>query len=137
MAMLMASDIFIVSGAPVNIKLEGQLRALDEEKVLPPKSESLIYDVYTLAKRDMKALLPDVHGGMIPAFEIMHMTGAVRNMIRDFKNHQIGSAITSGAAEGMISMDQSILQLYQAGQITRETALEYADNPEQMLGRLG
>lgn len=85
----------------------------------------------------MKALLPDVHGGMIPAFEIMHMTGAVRNMIRDCKNHQIGSAITSGAAEGMISMDQSILQLYQAGQITRETALEYADNPEQMLRRLG
>ena len=82
-------------------------------------------------------LLPDVNGGMVPAFEIMHMTGAVRNMIRDCKNHQIAGAIAAGSADGMISMDQSILQLYQAAQITRETALEHADNPEQMLRRIG
>ena len=36
----------------------------------------------------------------------------------------------------MISMDQSILQLYQAGRITRQTALAYADNPEQLLRRM-
>ena len=81
-------------------------------------------------------LLPDVDGGMIPAFEIMHMNSAIRSMIRDCKNHQIASAIASGAEEGMISMDQSILTLARAGRITRETALEHADNPEQMLRRL-
>ena len=37
----------------------------------------------------------------------------------------------------MISMDQSMLALYQEGRITRETALEYAEHPEQMLRRLG
>lgn len=81
-------------------------------------------------------LLPDVHGGLVPAFEIMHMTGAVRSMIRDCKNHQIASAIASGGADGMVSMDQSILELYRQGHITKQTALDYADNPEQLLRRL-
>lgn len=82
-------------------------------------------------------LLPDVHGGLVPAFEIMHMTSAIRSMIRDCKNHQIPAAIASGSGEGMVAMDQSILNLYKAGHITRETALEYADNPEQMTRRMG
>jgi len=82
-------------------------------------------------------LLPDVNGEQVPAFEILQMTGAVRSMIRDSKSHLIPGAIAAGGAEGMLSMDQSILQLYQAGRITRQTALSYADNPEQMLRLLG
>lgn len=81
-------------------------------------------------------LLPDVRGELIPAFEILQMTPAVRSMIRDCKNHLIPGAIAAGAAEGMLSMDQSILQLYKAGRITRQTALAYADNPEQLLRRM-
>lgn len=80
--------------------------------------------------------LPDVQGGLIPAFEIMHMDNAIRNMIRDNKNHQINNAIASGAAAGMISMDQYILNLYQAGSITRETALDHCDNPELLAKKL-
>lgn len=95
----------------------------------------------TLGAGRLLQLLPHfAHGnrsGMVPAFEIMHMTGAIRSMIRDCKNHQIAAAITAGSGEGMISMDQSILNLYKEGHITRETALEYADNPEQMTRRLG
>ena len=82
-------------------------------------------------------LLPDVEGGLVPAYEIMHMNAAIRSMIRDCKNHQIDNAIAAGGGEGMKAMDQSILELYQAGTITRETALEYADHPEQMLRRMG
>ena len=81
-------------------------------------------------------LLPDAEEGLVPAFEIMHMTGAVRSMIRDRKNHQIAAAIASGSADGMLSMDQSILNLFRLGRISRETALDYADNPEQMERRL-
>lgn len=81
-------------------------------------------------------LLPDVDGGLVPAFEVLHLNSGIRTMIRDCKNHQIPSAIAAGADEGMISMDQSIFRLYQQGRITRETALEYADNPEQMLRRM-
>lgn len=81
-------------------------------------------------------LLPDIDGNMIPAFEIMHVNSAIRNMIRESKSHQIDMAISTGSGEGMISMDQSILNLYKTGKITRQTAMEYADNPEQMERRL-
>ena len=82
-------------------------------------------------------LLPDTEGGMIPACEIMHMNSAIRSMIRDNKNHQIDNAIASGGKEGMVSMDQAILALYQQGKITKETALLFADRPDQMKRNLG
>ena len=82
-------------------------------------------------------LLPDVNGGQVPAYEIMHVTPAIRSLIRDNKCHQIDNAISAGAREGMISMDQSILALYREGQITRETVLQYADNPEQLSRAMG
>lgn len=82
-------------------------------------------------------LLPDLHGGMIPACEILQMTGAVRSMIRDNRNHQIDNAIVSGSREGMLSMDQSIAKLYREGMISLETALHHAEKPEQMKRLIG
>ena len=81
-------------------------------------------------------LLPDCSGGRVPSFEIMHTDNAIRNMIRDNKNHQINNAIASGAAAGMISMDQYLLNLYQKGKIDRATALEHCDNPDQLAKKL-
>ena len=81
-------------------------------------------------------LIPDLKGSLVPAYEIMHMTGAIRNMIRDNKTYQIDNAIATGAADGMVSMDQSILGLYRAGKISQEVALDYADHPDQLLRRM-
>ena len=77
-------------------------------------------------------LLPDTGGGQIPACEILQATGAVRSLIRDNKSHQLNAVIASGGREGMISMDQAILELYRSGKITRETALQFCENPEQL-----
>lgn len=77
-------------------------------------------------------MLPDKNGNIIAAFEIMHVNNAIRSMIRDNKNHQIENAIIAGKAEGMISMDQSILELYREGMITKETALNHAEHQEQL-----
>ena len=77
-------------------------------------------------------MLPDTSDGMIPAFEVMHVNNAIRNMIRDNKNHQINSVIASGTQDGMITMDQAILELYRGKLISRETALLYADSQEQI-----
>ena len=77
-------------------------------------------------------LLPDVNGDMVAAFEIMHVNTAIRGLIRDNKNYQINNVIAAGKQEGMITMDQSIVELYRAGKISKETALDYADNAEQM-----
>ena len=81
-------------------------------------------------------LLPDTKGGQTPAFEIMHMTSAIRSLIRDSKNHQIAAAIAAGSQAGMLTMDESILQLYRQGTVTRQVALDHADNPDQMLRRM-
>lgn len=77
-------------------------------------------------------LLPGVHGELVPAFEIMHMNSAIRNLIRDSKTHQIDNAIATGTKDGMISMDQSILSLYRQGRISAQTALDYSSEADQM-----
>ena len=69
---------------------------------------------------------------MVPACEILHLNSAVRSLIRDNKNHQIDNIIASGVKEGMCSMDRAIASLCRDGKIALETALEYADNPEQL-----
>lgn len=81
-------------------------------------------------------LLPSIDGGMVPAIEIMKTVPAISNMIRDSKNYQIDNAIQTSNSLGMISMDQAILALYRDRKITRDTALEYATNPEQMQRKL-
>ena len=82
-------------------------------------------------------LLPDKTGGRVPAFEIMHTNSAIRSLIRDGKTHQIDNAIASGGAEGMVTMDQAILTLFKDGLIARDTALDHADNPDQLRRRMG
>ena len=81
-------------------------------------------------------LVPTVDGKMVPAFEIMSVTSAIRNMIRDNKVYQIDSLIASSAKADMISMDTSLLNLCKQGAITKETALTYASNPEMLKKRL-
>ncbi|MCI9566436.1 MAG: PilT/PilU family type 4a pilus ATPase [Lawsonibacter sp.] len=82
-------------------------------------------------------LLPGAEGNLVPAFEVMRMNNAIRSLIRDNKTHQIDNAIAAGSGEGMIAMDQSILTLYKEGRITKETAMVFSDNPEQMRRRIG
>ncbi len=82
-------------------------------------------------------LLHKEGGGMIPAFEVMKNTPAIRNLIRDSKNYQIDNIIQTSGGQGMISMDQYILNLYQKGLISGETALQGAVNPEQMARKTG
>ena len=81
-------------------------------------------------------LIPCTKGGLIPAFEIMRVTRAVRNMIREGKVHQLDNVISSGASEGMRAMDADLFRLYQGGYITRDDALLYATQPETLEKRI-
>lgn len=81
-------------------------------------------------------LVPDVNGHAIPAFEVMRLTPAIQNMIRDNKVHQIDGVIYSSSQYQMRSMDQSLLELYQKKKITKETALKYATNPDMLKRKL-
>lgn len=82
-------------------------------------------------------LLPTVDGKLVPAFEIMILTPAIQNLIREGKTHQIDGMIYNSTNESMLAMDTSILRLYQQGVIDKNTALVNASNPEMMSKRLG
>ncbi len=81
-------------------------------------------------------LVPSVDGGIIPAFEIMTLTPAIRNMIRESKVHQIDGMIYSSAADDMIAMDTSLLHLFKNGRITEKTALTYATNADLLAKKM-
>lgn len=82
-------------------------------------------------------LVPDINGKMIPVFEIMTVTPAIRNMIRDNKVPQIEGIVYSADTADMVSMDNSLFRLVQNGRITKETALSYAVNVEMLSRKLG
>lgn len=81
-------------------------------------------------------LVPTVDGKVVPALEVMTVTPAIRNMIRDNKVHQIDGLLYSSAKEDMISMDSSLLNLCRQGTISKDTALKYATNPEMLAKKL-
>ena len=81
-------------------------------------------------------LIPTKDGKVAPAFEIMIVNSAIRNMIREAKVHQIDSVIYSSSGEGMVTMDTSILDLYKSGIISGESAITYSVNPEVMAKRM-
>lgn len=81
-------------------------------------------------------LLPSINGEVVPAFEIMVLTPAIRNLIRERKVHQIDGIIYTSQADNMIAMDTSIYNLYKEGVISKHTAISEATNPEMMAKRI-
>ena len=81
-------------------------------------------------------LIPTVDGGVQPAFEIMFLNNAIRNMIRESKIHQIDGVIATSQEEGMVSMDNSLIRLYREGRISRENTIAYSSNSELMEKKL-
>ena len=74
---------------------------------------------------------------LVPAaFEIMTVTPAIRNMIRDNKIPQIDGTVYSANKEDMHSMDYSLQLLVREGTVAPETALSYASNPEMLKKKL-
>ncbi len=108
------------------------------------KTMDRIIDVFPGGEKDMvramlseslegiisQNLLPKVGGGRVAVHEILIGTPAIRNLIRESKVAQIYSAIQTGSAVGMITMDQALAQLVRDGLITRETAREKAKVPK-------
>ena len=82
-------------------------------------------------------LIPKADGsGRVAAFEVLHANYAVRNLIREGKSHQLLSVMQTNRKSGMITMDEALIQLYQNKEITSEMAIQFANDPESMSGRL-
>ena len=75
-------------------------------------------------------LVPTTDGTITPVFEVLKSNPAIQNMIRENKLHQLEAAMQAARAEGMMTMDNSLFELYQKGTITKETLLNTCNNYE-------
>lgn len=106
----------------------------------PPDHQAQIRLELSLCLQAVAAqqLLPSRKGsGREAACEVMMVTGAVRNLIREGKTPQIYSAMLSGGDAGSITMDNSLLNLVREGRIHWETALEACRDREYLQKMLG
>ncbi|KTD22600.1 type IV pilus twitching motility protein PilT [Legionella londiniensis] len=75
-----------------------------------------------------QTLLKKTGGGRVAALEIMICNAAIRNLIREDKVAQMYSAIQTGQAQGMMTLDQHLVQLVNSNLIARQTARNIALN---------
>lgn len=107
-----------------------------------PRTISRIVDVFPAGEKNVirnmlseslqavicQTLLKKIGGGRVAAFEIMTGTSAIRNLIREDKVAQMYTAIQTGSAAGMSTLDQYLQSLLAKGLITTQTAHEAALN---------
>lgn len=80
-----------------------------------------------------QTLVPRAQGtGRVAAVEIMLGSPAVKNLVREGKEHQLHNVIRTSMKQGMMTMDQSLARLYAQGTISMETLLEYSRNREEV-----
>ena len=77
-------------------------------------------------------LIPAIGGGRIAASEILTVTPAVRNIIREGKTHQLDAVIQTGAEFGMQSMDKTLARLIHEGTISYDEARNYAVDIDEL-----
>ncbi len=80
-------------------------------------------------------LVPRIGGGMTAAYEVLVATPAVRNLIKEGKTHQLRNSLVTGARDGMITLEQSLSGLIEAGIITEEDAVARSLYPKDILAR--
>ena len=81
-------------------------------------------------------LIPNKIGGRSLATEVLVCTAAIQALIRENNIHQIDNYIKSGRNEGMIKMDDSLLDLFKMGEITSDDALRYSIDQRSMQTQL-
>lgn len=100
--------------------------------VFPAEEKSMVRSMLSESLQGVisQTLLKKKGGGRIAAHEIMVGTPAIRNLIREDKIAQMYSAIQTGAAYGMQTLDQSLENILKQGLIDREAAREKAKTPD-------
>ncbi len=100
--------------------------------IFPPYQQPQIRLQLSMTLRAIisQRLIPRQEKGRIATREILLNTPAVANLIRENKIAQIKTVLQTSAEEGMITMDQDLINLYRRGDITKETAQFHMLNPE-------
>ena len=100
--------------------------------VFPAEEKSMVRSMLSESLQSVisQTLLKKIGGGRVAAHEIMIGTPAIRNLIREDKVAQMYSAIQTGGAIGMQTLDMCLKGLVAKGLVTREAAKEKAKIPE-------
>ena len=106
--------------------------------VFPPEKQEIVRMnlSMTLIGVISQQLIPNIENGRSLALEILINTPSIKALIRENNIHQLDNYILSGAKDGMIRMDDSILELYNDNFITKESALSYAHKPSELIKKL-
>ena len=83
-----------------------------------------------------QALLPRIGGGRVAAYEMLVVTPAIGNLIRENKTFRITSAIQTGQKAGMQLLDDHMFKLWQQGLVEKKEVMFRANNPEDLGARI-
>ncbi|SEL67304.1 pilus retraction ATPase PilT [Colwellia chukchiensis] len=104
--------------------------------VFPGEEKAMVRSMLSESLRAVisQTLVKKVGGGRVAAHEIMIGVPAIRNLIREDKIAQMYSAIQTGMSHGMQTMDQCLQNLVNRGLITKQDAMEKAQDKNQFAG---
>jgi twitching motility protein PilT len=83
-----------------------------------------------------QALLPRKPEGLVAAYEMMVVTPAIQNLIRENKTYRIDSSIQTGRKHGMFLLDESLFKLWRDTLIDKEEALMRAAKPTDLAAKI-
>ena len=82
----------------------------------------------------VQKLLPSARGqGRVPVLEVMRVTHAVANVIREGKTAQLGSLIQAGARDGMLSLERCLADCVKAATLSPNAARDAANDPDSLM----
>jgi twitching motility protein PilT len=105
--------------------------------VFPPDQQQQVRVMLADALKGVVAqrLLPRKDGtGRVAAFEILAVTPAVSNVIREGKTYQLESLMQTGRKDGMLSLDTYLREMVDRGVLDPQMAAKHATNPAQFRG---
>ncbi|MGA8297301.1 MAG: type IV pilus twitching motility protein PilT [Acidimicrobiales bacterium] len=111
-----------------------------------PQAIDRIIDVFPADKKDLvrmqlsgslaaviaQRLVNRIDGGRVAALEVLLANFAVRALVREGKTHQLRNVITTSQAEGMRTLEMSLIELIESGTISYESAAEVTIYPKEL-----